>query len=51
MSYKIFDNSLHLSGNESTLTRLSYILNLDMTDKIEDNIIPKEGILGDCEIS
>lgn len=39
MSYKIFDNSLHLSGNESTLTRLSHMLNLDMTDKIEDNII------------
>lgn len=39
MKYKIYDNSINFSGNQTTLNRLSEILKLEITNKIEDNII------------
>ena len=38
-NYKIFNDSNIYSGNNTTLTRLANILNLNLTNKIENNII------------
>lgn len=38
-NYKIFNDSNIYSGNNNTLTRLANILNLNLTNKIENNII------------
>ena len=37
--YKIYNNSIDYSGNNTTLTRLSKILNIKITNKIQNNII------------
>ena len=37
--YKIYNNSINYSGNNTTLLRLKKILNLKFTNKIENNII------------
>lgn len=39
MKYNIYDNSIDCSGNKTTLTRLSNILNVKLINKIQDNII------------
>ena len=37
MVYKIFNDSINLSGNDSTLTRLSNLLNLEITNDINSD--------------
>ena len=37
--FKIYNESINTSGNYTTLNRLSKILKLPITNKIEDNII------------
>ena len=37
--YSVFNQSKEYSGNNTTLTRLSKLLNLPLTNKIQDNLI------------
>lgn len=37
--YKLFDNTLDMSGNKTTIRRLSNILNLQITNKIQNKLI------------